>query len=91
MQLTAIARDSDAVSRQTANTATVTVNVYRNTFAPAFVNEATYSRAVRQDIPVDTSVTQVTATDADRIVSVHISLYHFQFFTLYLNYIFLLL
>ena len=64
-----VARDNGEIPNRSGNTATVTVSVYRNIYTPQFINEFSYSKEIDEDITVGTLVTQVTATDADEIVS----------------------
>ena len=67
-QVTITARDNDPNPKTAPNTATVTVNVYRNQFSPTFINEQSYSKTVNQDTGLSSLLTTVTATDRDEVV-----------------------
>ncbi|KAI8794949.1 protocadherin Fat 4, partial [Biomphalaria glabrata] len=62
--LNIIARDKDPIPRQSPTTATVIVNVYRNTYTPQFTTNC--SRAVNENLVPPQTLTSVAATDSDR-------------------------
>lgn len=68
VQVLISARDRDSVPKSSTATATLSVSVYRNTYAPQFQNVASYATVINEDISVPSVVTRVTATDADKPV-----------------------
>ncbi|KAK0048619.1 protocadherin Fat 4, partial [Biomphalaria pfeifferi] len=62
--LNIIARDKDPIPRQSPTTATVIVNVYRNTYTPQFTTNC--SRTVNENLVPPQTLTSVAATDSDR-------------------------
>lgn len=62
-------RDGGSPPRIATATVTLTVDVYRDQFTPQFINVATYPRTISENSIVGSSITRVTATDDDRVVS----------------------
>lgn len=55
--------------RQTADTtATVTVNVDRNLYAPVFINPASYVVTINENLAGGSSVIQISTKDNDTVV-----------------------
>lgn len=60
---------TDRGTPQQSDSATVTVNLIRNTQSPVFTNSGQYARTIAQNLNVGGSVFTVAATDGDTVVS----------------------
>ena len=72
-QMTFVARDNGNPTRDSSNTATGTINIYRNDFAPSIGSE-NYIIFISEETAQDVVIFNVNATDADAPVSVVIFL-----------------
>ena len=67
--MTVTVRDMDAPNNKAGtNTASVTISVYENGFAPVF-EFAPYSQNIQENLLQDTSIFRFTVTDADNQAS----------------------
>lgn len=67
--MTFAARDNGNPTRDSSNTATGTINIYRNDFAPSIGSE-NYIIFISEETAQDVVIFNVNATDADAPVSV---------------------
>ena len=63
-------RDQGTPVRVANQEAQVTINIQRNALAPVF--NVSYTRTIREDVNIGTSIITVTAYDGDTNVSIYI-------------------
>lgn len=61
---------TDRGTPQQSDSATITINIVRNTQSPVFTNSGQYATTIDQNLNIGTSVFTVTATDGDTVVCV---------------------
>lgn len=61
---------TDRGTPQQSDSATITINIVRNTQSPVFTNSGQYATTIDQNLNIGTSVFTVTATDGDTVVCI---------------------
>lgn len=66
---------TDRGTPQQSDSATITINIVRNTQSPVFTNSGQYATTIDQNLNIGTSVFTVTATDGDTVTPYNVITY----------------